>query len=142
TSTVRSRPWCCRVRAAGRIAVVDPYQGEVREYAAGSSPWSLAVGDVDGDTRPDVVVLDVTEGALQVLRGAGDGELLPATSSPSSTQAIWLELADHDGDGDLDVLARDARTNVLVHRNDGAGLAPLPEARERLSARGRGGDVG
>src|SRR5690606_21351919 len=54
----------------GRIAVVDPYQGEVREYAAGSSPWSLAVGDVDGDTRPDVVVLDVTEGALQVLRGA------------------------------------------------------------------------
>ncbi|MCY1062718.1 VCBS repeat-containing protein [Nannocystis sp. SCPEA4] len=106
----------------GRLAVVDPYAGDVREYPAGSRPSALAVGDVDGDARPDVVVVDEAAGALQVLRGAGDGRLLRPSPSPSSPQALWLELADHDGDGDLDAVTRD-ETNVRVHHNDGGRLA-------------------
>lgn len=108
--------------ATGRIAVVDPQVGKVREYPAGSGPSELAVGDVDGDARPDVVVLDPPAGALQLLRGAGDGRLLPASPSPSSPRTRWLELADHDGDGDLDAVARD-ETTVMVHRNDGGRLS-------------------
>jgi hypothetical protein len=110
----------------GRIAVVDPRSGEVREYPAGSRPSELAVGDVDGDARLDVVVVDAPAGALAVLRGAGDGTLKRPTQSPSSTRARWLALADHDGDGDLDAVVRDSAANVLVHLNDGSGRFSSP----------------
>ncbi|PCC75314.1 Repeat domain-containing protein [Nannocystis exedens] len=109
----------------------------MREYPAGTRPWALASGDVDADGRRDVVVVDgggdvspgVTgERALHVLRGEGDGTLKLVSSSPSSAGVYWLELADHDGDGDLDALARTPVTAVLVHRNDGDGNFSSPTA--------------
>jgi len=112
----------------GRLAVVDPRSGDTREYAAGSQPSELAVGDVDRDGHLDVVVVDAPAGALVVLRGAGDGTLKRPTQSPTSAEVRWLALADHDGDGDLDAVTRDSMTNVLVHHNDGDGRFSSPLA--------------
>ncbi|MCY1059411.1 VCBS repeat-containing protein [Nannocystis sp. SCPEA4] len=114
--------------ATGRLAVVDPTSGEVREYAAGSQPSELAVGDVDGDARSDVVVVDAPAAALAVLRGAGDRTLTRPTQSLSSPTVLWLELADHDGDGDLDAVTRDSMSTVFVHHNDGGGRFSSPLA--------------
>src|SRR5690606_29112324 len=39
-----------------------------------------------------------------------------------------LDLADHDGDGDLDALTRGFETGLMVHRNNGAGEFSSPIA--------------
>ncbi|MDC0674484.1 FG-GAP repeat domain-containing protein [Nannocystis radixulma] len=119
---------------AKAIAVVDPRDGAVREYPAGEQPIDLEVGDVDGDAHADVVVVDAA-GALQLLRGAGDGTLKPAVAQPGSEGEFWLVLADHDGDGDLDAVARNAlQQSVLFHRNDGHGRFSSPIALPVLPA--------
>ncbi|WP_434418481.1 FG-GAP-like repeat-containing protein [Nannocystis pusilla] len=114
---------------AGAIAVVDPRTGTHRTYPAGQDPVDLEVGNVDGDGRLNVVVIDFFGEALQVLRGAGDGSLKPALASPSSTGQFYLALVDHDGDGDLDAVARNLSTQtILFHRNDGLGRFSSPTA--------------
>ncbi|MCY1008795.1 hypothetical protein OV079_25205 [Nannocystis pusilla] len=66
---------------------------------------------------------------MQVLRGAGDGSLKPPVASPSSQGEFYLALVDHDGDGDLDAVARNVATRtVLFHRNDGQGRFSSPTA--------------
>ncbi|MDC0668298.1 FG-GAP repeat domain-containing protein [Nannocystis radixulma] len=111
----------------GRVAVIDPRTGAVREHRAGKASSWLALGDIDGDSRLDVVVADAGE-ALQVLRGAGDGTLRKAEASPANVETYALTLADYDGDGDLDALTRDMASNVRVHRNDGEGRFASPIA--------------
>jgi hypothetical protein len=75
-------------------------------------PTGVAVADVDGDGRPDLVVGGLGEDALFLNRTGADGEarfeklLLPGRSSARDWTAS-LALADADGDGHLDLyLAR------------------------------------
>ncbi|WP_434424809.1 FG-GAP repeat domain-containing protein [Nannocystis pusilla] len=114
---------------AHAIAVIDAAAATVRKYAAGANPALFAVGDVDGDERLDVVVLDAPSG-LQVLRGTGDGRLREAVaeSAGSELQVGGIDLADHDGDGDLDAFTHAGQDHVLVHRNDGDGRFSTPIA--------------
>ncbi|MCY1064468.1 VCBS repeat-containing protein [Nannocystis sp. RBIL2] len=111
----------------GVIAVIDPSTGTMREHPAGRSPLRLDVGDVDGDEHLDLVVVDAGL-ALQVFFGTGDGGLRAATASLASGSMQWIDLGDHDGDGDLDAFTRADSTQVLVHRNDGHGRFSSPTA--------------
>src|SRR5262249_11528160 len=73
------------------------------------SPVSMAVGDVNGDGRADLVVnmtggLDTTIAQLGVLLGNGDGTFrAPILGSPGMTGGDGdVVLADFNGDGRLD----------------------------------------
>ncbi|HLU39195.1 MAG TPA: VCBS repeat-containing protein, partial [Planctomycetota bacterium] len=94
------------------------------------TPHALLSGDVDGDLRPDVVVVahGTTGGMLFVYRRMPGNApplfvlqpQLPVASFGSATRA---HLADFDGDGDLDVLvAQTGGTGSLaLLANDGGG---------------------
>jgi hypothetical protein len=100
---------------------------------AGGVIRAAAIGDLDGDGRHDVVVADAVnlgtsvEGSLQVLRGQGDGSLLPPVVEALSPQfASALALGDFNRDGNLDVAvagsvggARDL-VRVFLGRGDGS----------------------
>src|SRR5207253_2367830 len=79
-------------------------------YATRPSPTSVAIADLDGDRRLDVVVLtspsfppaDIPEldrGAISVYPGAGDGTLGAPASYATGTSPEDLVVADLDGDG-------------------------------------------
>jgi FG-GAP repeat len=42
-------------------------------YGTGSNPWSVAVGDFNGDGKLDLAVVNQASSTLSVLLGRGDG---------------------------------------------------------------------
>ena len=78
----------------------------------GSQAGTLAVGDVNGDARPDLVVLG--GGAAMVLAGNGDGTFGAATIAPTGTSAARLSVADVNHDGRADILAANTVGTVAV----------------------------
>src|SRR5262249_18591270 len=69
-------------------------------FAAGTNPDGVAIGDVNGDQKPDLAVSDFT-GGVTLLLGDGSGGFTPAASSPltAGTAPEGLAFADLNGDG-------------------------------------------
>jgi hypothetical protein len=94
--------------------------------SAGSGPYGLAIGDLDGDGKPDLVVADQSDGTIWIYRNIGtDGTLAAASFAPpvvlpsngSSSSAGPVELEDLDGDGYLDIVTVNGNNAVSVYQN-------------------------
>jgi len=87
-------------------------------------PQSLALGDVNGDGHPDLVV------GVSVLLGTGTGTFAPAPGSPlkAGRDPGSLALADFNGDGHRDLVVANGYSgyvSVLLGAGTGA-FAPAP----------------
>src|SRR5262249_10040824 len=88
------------------------------DYAVGKNPLTLAVGDFNGDGRPDIATATI---GVSVLLNRGDGTFLPRLGYAAGADAITLIAGDFAGNGraGLAVLSQtDPTISVL--------LAPLP----------------
>lgn len=90
-------------------------------FPVGSQPFTLAIGDIDGDGKMDVVSGNAQSGTVSILRN---------TNTTSGTLSFALKvdfdaggfpfgttLADIDGDGKLDVMVVDQGVKLTVLRN-------------------------
>jgi hypothetical protein len=88
------------------------------EYATDYRSAALAVGDLDGDGHPDVVVANAglpgAPGSVSVLRQdpANPGKLLPASNSLGLWGPLGVAIADMDGDGHPDLVVADGDITV------------------------------
>lgn len=92
------------------------------EVSSGAGLNVAALGDLDGDHRPDLVLADPGAGGLGVLLGKGDGTFAPRRTYPSGPEPRGLALGDLDGDGALDAVASDfaaSTLSVFLGRGDG-----------------------
>ena len=84
----------------------------------------VALGDIDGDGRPDVV-LGGLQGAGRVFRNEGSWRFTDATGSSGiawdGVDVTGVLLADLDGDGDLDLVANSLGAGTTTWFNDGKG---------------------
>jgi len=111
--------------------------------------YSLAVGEVDGDGKLDLVRTSAYDSTVSVLRGNGDGTFLPPTAYATGGYPSSVAIGDLDGDGKPDLAVANLRANtvsVLPGNGDGtfraksdfaAGYGPRSVAIADLNGDGR-----
>ena len=102
--------------------------GSITTFSAGSSsnPDDLAVADVNGDGKLDIVTANGSGLGAGVLLGTGTGSFGPATifSTSTSNGANRITVADVNGDGKPDILTTDtdaANSTAKVLLGTGTG---------------------
>jgi hypothetical protein len=93
-------------------------------FAAGASPYSVAIGDIDGDGKPDLAIANYNDNTVSVLRNIGSsGTVVFATKVDfaTGTGPISVAIGDIDGDGKPDLATANYTNNtVSVLRNTGS----------------------
>jgi len=122
-----------------RAAVAAPASGSVSFLPAvtydsgGAGAASVAVADVNGDGKPDLLIANNyncyssdcdTNGTVAVLLGNGDGTFQPAVSySSGGLYAVSVAVADVNGDGKPDlIVANQDATNCQSCANGSIGV--------------------
>jgi RHS repeat-associated protein len=118
--------------AKGNVtSVSDPTSGQPTLFpgqlvVTGNNPHAVAVGDLNGDGIPDMVVADNANffGSVQVYLGKGDGTFGPPKEIDiqAGAEAVFdVVLADLTGDGKLDIVTcnRSGMVAVLPGHGDG-----------------------
>jgi hypothetical protein len=98
------------------------FEAPVKYPGARSYARPLAIADVNGDGRPDVVTAEVEDSRAVVYLGTGGGALGDAHAYPTGVQPKAFAFGDVDGDGIADIATADGQTDGLsVLLGDGRG---------------------
>jgi hypothetical protein len=101
---------------------------DVNSHVFGVTPFTVAVGDFNGDGKPDIVVGqddgDAFHVVVTVLPGNGDGTFQAPIHTDLGFDQVGLAVADFNGDGKLDIATSDQRSDrfgvdVFLGNGDG-----------------------
>ncbi len=94
------------------------------DFATGNTPRSVAIGDLDGDGKPDLAVANLFSSNVSVYRNTSSsgsitaGSFAPAVDFATSVGPVSLAIGDLDGDGKPDLaVANSSSISVSVLRN-------------------------
>jgi len=131
------------ITAAGSLSVLlnngDGTFGSPTLYTVGHTPTSVAIADVNGDGKPDLIVGNYGDGDyghnnIGVLLGNGNGTFQTQVEYPTAgggDNPFSIAVGDLNGDGKLDVVTtnnHDDSVSVLLGNGDGSFQAPISYA--------------
>jgi hypothetical protein len=93
-----------------------------RLFATGAGPTTVAVADVNGDGKPDLVTTNQGDNTVSVVLGNGDGTFSAPRTFPVGSTPGGLAVADVNGDGKPDLAVANFNSNtvsVLLGNGDG-----------------------
>ncbi|MFB6615401.1 FG-GAP-like repeat-containing protein [Streptomyces sp. NPDC085524] len=97
-------------------------------FAVGDNPFSVAVGDFNGDAKQDLAVANSTGDSVSVLLNTGSAVFAPAVNYPVGNNPFSVAVGDFDGVSgpDLAVANLDDDTVSVLLNNGSAAFAPAP----------------
>ncbi len=105
-------------------------------FTANERPFGVAIGDLNGDGKPDLAIVnfsghitDTSKDAITILLGSGDGTFRQATGSPfkAGRSPVSVAIGDINGDGYGDVASANmGGNNVTLLLGGKNGLRPAP----------------
>ena len=103
------------ILAQGQVSFLDR-----RDFPVGADPRSVAVGDFNGDGRPDLAVANSGSNNVSVLLGNGDGTFQAPRHFGAGDSPQSVAVGDFNGDGRPDLaVANSGSNNVSVLINNG-----------------------
>ena len=92
--------------------------------ATGFDPVAVAVGDFNGDGKPDLAIANNGDSNVTLLLGTGDGSFTPSAEpfAPSPSGPVLIVTGDFNGDGKVDLAVANNRSSsiaVLLGNGDG-----------------------
>ena len=101
-----------------------------RDFSVGRFPYSVAVGDFNGDGKPDLAVANYRSNNVSVLLGNGDGSFQAAQDFGAGSHPYSVAVGDFNGDGKPDLaVANSGSNNVSVLINN------TPMAKQRSNGK-------
>lgn len=97
-------------------------------FHTGTGPQGVAVSDLDGDGKPDIIVANTDDDSIAVFRNTGQAGVIDTNSFtsipvtfPAVDGVVSVVVTDLDRDGKPDIAALGGSTNVIAFRNVTAG---------------------
>jgi hypothetical protein len=109
--------------AGSSYTLPSPYEVPPSSFA----PPSLAVADLIGDGKSDLVTTDAGDGLVSVLPGDGNGTFGGPTSFGAWGSPQSVAVADLNGDGKLDLVTANFGDTVSVLPGKGNGVFGIPD---------------
>lgn len=104
--------------ADGTFASPTNYSGDFSEYH-----YSVAVGDFNGDGKPDLTTVNFYDGSISVRLNNGDGIFGTEKKYKTAFGPVAVAVADFNGDGNLDIVTANVGTSeslaILPGNGDG-----------------------
>ena len=105
-------------RGNGRLGPSHEY--EIANTGDTGGAWSIAVGDVTGDGKPDVVTGNLDAKSVSVLVNSGTGTLEAPVNYALGREPWDVAVDDLNGDGKLDIATGNPNTvSILLNAGDG-----------------------
>ena len=82
-------------------------------FAVGSDPSSVAVGDFNRDGVQDLVVTNSSSDTVSVLLGVGDGTFQDAVNFAVGSDPFSVSVGDFNGDGIQDLAVANGRSDTV-----------------------------
>ncbi len=95
-------------------------------YPTESDSISVAVGDFNGDGKPDLAVANEGSATVSVLLNLGDGGFAPQVAWATGPDPYSVAVGDFNGDGHPDLAVARYDNAVVVLLNDGGGSFGAP----------------
>ncbi|MHB8645233.1 MAG: FG-GAP repeat domain-containing protein [Thermomicrobiales bacterium] len=93
-------------------------------YTVGSGPVAIAIGDVNGDGKPDLAVANYYDSTVSILLNTGTGAFATQVSYPVGANPKAITLADKNRDGILDLVTADRTGSIMILHGKGDGTFP------------------
>jgi uncharacterized repeat protein (TIGR01451 family) len=117
------------LRNAGVCALNCSTMAAAVNYAAGTTPESVAAGDFNRDGKTDLAVANNGASSVSINLGNGDGTFQVAADSGAGSTPHFVKTADLDGDGKLDLAVANNDTNqvsILLGNANGTFQGAVP----------------